>query len=198
VLDAAQSLGCLPIYPEELGIAAAVSSGWKWLMGPIGTGLLFTSQQFRAKLDLVMVGPESMQQGTDYLDHAWRPFTSAKCFEYSTSPISLAAALECCVRELPLQHTVEAIAAEIFRLHDLFLAELDRARFWPVLAPSEQRSSIVSLTGPADMNAARRALLKQNVICTERGGYLRVAPHFYNTDEELARAAHLLNRFDGD
>jgi selenocysteine lyase/cysteine desulfurase len=35
--------------------------------------------------------------------------------------------------------------------------------------------------------------LKENVICTERGGYLRIAPHFYNTDEELERTAYLIN-----
>ena len=28
-------------------------------------------------------------------------------------------------------------------------------------------------------------LLKENVICTERGGYLRIAAHFYNNDEQL-------------
>ena len=193
VLDAAQSLGCLPVYPEELGIAAVVSSGWKWLMGPIGTGLLYTSEKFRRKLDLTMVGAESMQQGTDYLDHAWNPFNSAKCFEYSTSPISLAAALECCVRAVPLRYGVEAIHADILRLQDVFLAALDRSRCRPVFEPRVQRSPILSLIVPGDPNALRRALLKQNVICTERGGYLRIAPHFYNTDEEVERAAHLLN-----
>jgi selenocysteine lyase/cysteine desulfurase len=104
VLDAAQSLGALPIDVEKLKIAAVVASGWKWLLGPIGCGLLHTSPAFRQKLDLTMVGAESMQQATDYLDHTWNPFTSAKQFEYSTSPITLAAALECCVRELPLRY----------------------------------------------------------------------------------------------
>src|SRR5262245_29525743 len=46
VVDAAQSLGCLPIYPEDLQIAAVVTSGWKWLLGPIGSGLLYTSPAF--------------------------------------------------------------------------------------------------------------------------------------------------------
>jgi cysteine desulfurase/selenocysteine lyase len=193
VLDIAQSLGCLPVYPEELGIAAAVSSGWKWLMGPIGTGLMYTSENFRQKLAPVMVGAEMMQQETDYLNHDWNPHRSAKCFEYSTSPIGLAAALECCVRELPLRYTVEAIAAEIFRLQDVFLSVLDRNRFRPLFAPQEPRSSILSLIVPGDANTLRRALQKENVICTERGGYLRIAPHFYNTDEELERAAGLLN-----
>jgi selenocysteine lyase/cysteine desulfurase len=198
VLDAAQSFGALPIHPEELGIAAVVTSGWKWLMGPIGTGLLYVSEQFRHKLELSMVGAESMQQGTDYLDHAWNPFPSAKCFEYSTSPIALAAALECCVRELPLGHGVEAIRAEIFRLQDMFLAALDHAKFRPVFAHPEQRSTIIALTAPQDVNIARRALLKEGVICTERGGYLRIAPHFYNTEEELDRTAQLLNRLGGN
>jgi len=193
VIDAAQSLGSLPIYPEDLH-AAVVSSGWKWLMGPIGSGLLHTSPKFRAKLELAMVGAESMRQGTDYLDHHWNPFASAKCFEYSTSPIALAAALECAVREIPLRYGVETIAREIFRLQDVFLAVLDRSRFRPVIEPSEQRTSILSLIVPGDANAVRRSLLKQNVITTERGGYLRVAPHFYNTDEEMERAALLMNQ----
>jgi selenocysteine lyase/cysteine desulfurase len=105
----------------------------------------------------------------------------------------LAAALECCVRELPLRCTVEAIAAEIFRLQDVFLSVLDPTRFRPLFAPQEQRSPILSLIVPGDANTLRRALQKENVICTERGGYLRIAPHFYNTDEELERAARLLN-----
>ncbi len=32
VIDAAQGLGCLPIYPDEMGISCVASSGWKLLM----------------------------------------------------------------------------------------------------------------------------------------------------------------------
>ena len=192
VLDVAQSLGCVPIDVEKLGIAAAVSSGWKWLMGPMGTGLLYTSAKFRQKLDPVLVGPETMQQGTDYLDHTWNPLSSAKCFEYSTSPIAIAAALECCVRELPLRYGVEAIHAEIVRLQDVFLQALDQAQIPPLFTAAKNRSSILSLIVP-DARSMCRALLKDNVICTERGGYLRIAPHFYNTEDDMERVARLLN-----
>jgi cysteine desulfurase / selenocysteine lyase len=192
VLDVAQSLGCLPIDVEKLGIAAAVSSGWKWLMGPMGTGLLYTSARFRQKLDPVLVGAETMQQGTDYLDHSWNPFSTAKCFEYSTSPIAIAAALECCVRELPLRYGVEAINAEIVRLQEVFLQALDQARIRPLFSAANDRSSILSLIVP-DARSMCRALLKENVICTERGGYLRIAPHFYNTEDDMERVARLLN-----
>lgn len=193
VLDVAQSLGCLPIDPEALRISALTSSGWKWLMGPIGSGLLYTSAQFRAKLDLTMVGAETMRQGTNYLDHSWEPYASAKCFEYSTSPIALAAALECCLREVFLPYGMNAIEAEIYCLQEVFLSVLDRTRFRLAFEPETLRTPILSLIVPGDVNALRRALLKQHVICTERGGYLRVAPHYCNTDEEVERAAHFIN-----
>ncbi len=192
VLDVAQSVGCVPFYPEELHVAAAVSSGWKWLLGPMGTGLCYTSEQFRARLEPVLVGADTMRQGTDYLDHTWAPHASARQFEYSTVPITLAAALACCLRELPLRHGVEAIAAEIARLQDVFLAKLDRDRIRPVFAAGTPRSPIISLAVP-DAAGVARAMLRENIILTERGGYLRVAPHFYNTEDEVERAAGLLN-----
>jgi cysteine desulfurase/selenocysteine lyase len=198
VLDVAQSLGCLPVYPEKLGVAAVVSSGWKWLMGPIGTGLLYTSEQFRQKLNLVMVGADTMKQGANYLEHTWNPHDCSKAFEYSTSPISLAAALECCIRELALNGTMEEIAAEVWRLQDVFLTVLDRSKCTPVLPEPEQKSSILSLQVQGDANVLRQELRAENVICTVQGSYLRIAPHFYNTDDQLEQAAHRLNRIARD
>src|SRR5690606_1233177 len=56
VIDAAQSLGSLPIFPDEMGIAAVAASGWKWLMGPVGSGLLYTSPAFRDRIATTMAG----------------------------------------------------------------------------------------------------------------------------------------------
>lgn len=194
VIDAAQSLGALPVYPEEYNISAVVSSGWKWLMGPVGTGLMYTSPAFRNRLRDVMVGAELMVQGTDYLDHSWHPHHTAKRFEYSTSPITLAAALEGCITELALRYTPEKISAELFRLQDLVVDLLDRDRFTPLLFPRHPRSTILSLICKNhDPEKIEEALINKNIICTSRGGYLRVAPHFYNTEEEIQKAVSTLN-----
>jgi selenocysteine lyase/cysteine desulfurase len=194
ILDAAQSLGCLPIDADALGLAAVVSSGWKWLMGPIGTGVFFTSKALRDKLDLTLVGAETMQQGTDYLDHTWAPVSTARAFEYSTSPIALAAALETCIRELPLRYGLKAIEAELYRLQDVFLDRIKSSSVRPAFLPP-QRTPILSLNVPGDVNALRRELFKQKVITTERGGYLRIAPHIHNTDAEMERAAEWIVQF---
>lgn len=196
VVDAAQSLGSLPIYPEKYNISALASSGWKWLMGPLGTGLLYTSEKFRTKLKEVMVGAELMIQGTDYLNHSWHPHLTAKRFEYSTSPISLAAALDVCIKKLPLCYKPEKIQAELFRLQDLIVDLLDRDRFTPLLFPKKHRSSILSVFCSRDKDdpkAIERALTEKGIVCSSRGGYIRFAPHFYNTDEEIRRAVSTLN-----
>ncbi|MFC1523682.1 aminotransferase class V-fold PLP-dependent enzyme, partial [Thermodesulfobacteriota bacterium] len=193
VIDAAQSLGCLPVYPEEYHISAVVASGWKWLLGPIGTGLLYVSEAFREKLGHVMVGAETMVQGMDYLNHAWQPHSTAKRFEYSTQPLSLAAALETCIREVFLRYHPEQIRAEVYRLQDVFLTTLDRDTYSPVRFDEPHRSGILSLICGAEPELLEKKLLEKGLICSSRGGYLRVAPHFYNSDEEMVRAAELLN-----
>ena len=193
VIDAAQSLGSLPVYPEESNISAIASSGWKWLLGPVGTGLLYTSEQFRNKLGHVLVGAEVMVQGTDYLDHTWQPHHSARRFEYSTSPVCLAAALKACIEKIPLHYGPENIRQEVFRLQDIVLEHLDRSRFTPVEFPAEHRSGILSVVCRDDPDLIVKAMERNGVICSSRGGYLRLAPHFYISDEEIQRAVFLLN-----
>lgn len=192
VIDAAQSLGSLPVYPENDNVAAIVASGWKWLMGPLGTGIMCTSEEFREKIEPVMVGAEVMRQGMNYLDHSWDPHRSAKRFEYSTSPISLAAALEVCITDLVLSSGVDNIRAEIVRLQDIFMRQLDQDRYQPMLYPDVHRSGILSIVCPEPDMVVQR-LLERGIVCSSRGGYLRIAPHFYNTEEEMVRAAAALN-----
>lgn len=192
VIDAAQSLGALPVHPEEYNISAVVSSGWKWLMGPLGTGIMYTSEEFRAKLSDVMVGAELMLQGTDYLNHSWHPHTTAKRFEYSTSPISLAAALERCIKDLPDPGKTRD---ELFRLQDLIINLLDPDRFTPVLFPGQHRSSILSvICRQDDPQKIEKRLRKKGIVISERNGYLRFAPHFYNTEDEISKALYSLDQ----
>jgi selenocysteine lyase/cysteine desulfurase len=194
VLDVAQSLGAVPVYPEEYHISAVVSSGWKWMLGPVGTGLMYTSESFRAKLNDVSVGAEVMLQGTDYLNHSWHPHDTAKRFEYSTSPLSLAAALEVSIRELAGTYKPEMIRTELLRLQDLFIGLLDPSRYRPVIFDPPSRSAILGViclkTHPETIVDT---LEKKKIVFTARGGYLRFAPHFYNTEEEIEETVSILN-----
>ncbi len=192
VVDAAQSLGCMPVYPEELGIAAVASAGWKWLHGPFGIGVFYTSAAFREKLALTQVGAETMQQGFAFTDLSWNPHPSAKRFEYSSSPIALTSALNTVVREVHNRYTPEAIFAEILRLQDHFLQKLDNPGLVPLVWDRRNRSGILSVYCP-DLEEVMTRLQEARIISTPRGGLLRVAPHFHNTEEDLEHLAGVLN-----
>jgi selenocysteine lyase/cysteine desulfurase len=97
VIDAAQSLGCMPVYPEACNVAAVASAGWKWLLGPVGAAVFYTRPDFRDKIAITQVGVETMLQTYNFLDLSWAPNPTARRFEYSTSPIQLVAGLATCL-----------------------------------------------------------------------------------------------------
>lgn len=196
IVDAAQSLGCLPLFPEENHIAAIASSGWKWLLGPVGSGLLYTSPALREKLGHVLVGAETMRQGQEYLDHRWQPHTTAKRFEYSTASLSLVGALGICLAECHLRQGIEEIRDRIMTHIDLLRANLDPGRFTPLRFPGRNRSGILSLqcSKDKDLDLLGRDLFEHGLVLSPRGGYLRLAPHFYLSEEEILRAAEILNK----
>jgi selenocysteine lyase/cysteine desulfurase len=195
VLDAAQSLGALPLEPDRHGVAAVAAPGWKWLLGPIGSGLMYTSPAFRDKLEHVVVGAETMTQGTDYLDHAWAPHRTAKRFEYATASPALVAALEASISEIHLRYGVDAIREEILRLLDLLTDQLDPALFVPVRHPPGNRSGILCvLSRRRPPEELVEGLLGRGFVTSARAGYVRVAPHFFVTDEEIGRLAEAMNQ----
>ena len=171
VLDAAQSLGALPLMPARLGIAAVAASGWKWLRGPIGTGLMYTSADLRSRLAHVVVGAESMRQGADYLDHTWAPHASAKRFEYATASPALVAALEASIAEI-LREDVATIRARLWRLQDTLIERLDPALYEPLLFAEANRSGILALRCARPPEQLVAALAQAGFAATARGGYL--------------------------
>lgn len=193
IVDGAQSLGCLPVYPEEYNIAAVASSGWKWLMGPFGAGVMYTSENFRSKLRLTMGGPGMMKQGLNYLDHTWDPHTDGRMFEFSAAPWDHIAALETVISQVFLKNTMEDIRDEIFRLQDIFLGQINRDLVNYHLPPVEHRSGIITMKINTDPQRTMMKMYERGVVITGPTGVLRLAPHFYMRDDQLLMAADVLN-----
>jgi cysteine desulfurase / selenocysteine lyase len=195
VIDAAQSLGCLPLYPEEYGIACVAASGWKWLLGPLGSSVMYTSPEFRSKIAITMTGADHMQQGTEYLDHNWNPVGSGQKFEYSTVAYALLDGLSAAVEEIFLANSMEQIWQHNLAMQELALERLDMSLYQPVVHTPDHRSGILSLIpkhGTAPSIAAD--LDRQRITITARDGYLRFAPHLCTTQAEVLAAVEALNQ----
>ena len=102
--------------------------------------------------------------------------------------------------ELLLTYGIENIAAELLRKRALLVPEL-QAKGYAVLggsAPPENASGIVTFYKPdADMPALHAKLAEANIVTSLRASragqrYIRLSPHFYNTDAELHRVLELL------
>ncbi len=193
VVDCAQSLGCLPVYPEEYGISAVVASGWKWLMGPKGSALLYTAEAFREKITATMAGPALMRQGLDYLDHTWAPHADGRKFEYSTLPWDHLSAMTVLLQQIFLANPIEDIRTEVLRLQDIFLENVHSEKLRFFRFSPQNRSGILAARYQGDTKKIVAALAERGVIITAPAGYLRFAPHFYNTDEQMLIAAQHLN-----
>lgn len=192
IVDAAQSLGALPLRPAEWGVDALAASGWKWLRGPIGTGLLYTSPRLRAELRHTMAGADLMEQGEDYLNHTWRPHTDGQRFEYGTASMSQAAALAACLEDFQLRLGPGAILAAGARWRALLRAGLEAKYFHAPDFPDH--SGPILSWRVSDPEAVVRRAAAQGVTVTVRGGYLRTAPHAYQTETDLHQAIAVLNQ----
>jgi len=193
VIDGAQSVGCLPLYPKEYNVSAVAVSCWKWLMGPFGTGLLYTSPRFREKIEITMAGASSMQQGLEYLDHTWNPHVDGRKFEYSTLSWEHLAALNGLLKNVFLRYSMDDIRAEVLRLQDIFLEHLDPDLFNPLLFPDANRSGILALLPKKNAGELVERLTKHRIVVTLRSEYIRIAPHFYLGDDDMKRAAECFN-----
>jgi selenocysteine lyase/cysteine desulfurase len=102
--------------------------------------------------------------------------------------------------ELLSEVGVDVISREIVRKREWFVPELE-AKGYVVLNAKPQRanaSGIITFFKPnADIGELHALLERHNVITNlrvDRKGqkYIRVSPHFYNTDAELHRVLELL------
>ena len=164
------------------------------MMGPVGTGVLYTSPEFRDKIEITMSGADQMKQDTEYLDHTWNPHSTGQKFEYSTVTYAALDGLSVGIEKLFLPQSLESIRDRNFELQDLALNSLDLSKYQPIALRPENRSGILSLipkTKPA--SEISQLLDQQNIIITPRDGYLRFAPHFCTTEQEVQQAVQALN-----
>jgi selenocysteine lyase/cysteine desulfurase len=196
-LDAIQTLGAFPTTVEHMDFLAA--DAHKWLLGPCGAGLLYVRRELQEKLNPPVYGWHNVKNPNFVAQEqiVFRP--GAVKFEAGTHNliglVGLVAAME-----LALEIGIKNIAAELLRKRALLVPAL-QAKGFTVLnadAKPENAGGIVSfLSAGKDLAALHKSLAEAGVIASLRGDrqgrdYIRLSPHFYNTDEELNRALELL------
>ena len=196
-LDAIQTLGAFPTTVEHVDFLAA--DAHKWLLGPCAAGILYVRRELQEKLNPPIYGWHNVKNPNFVAQEQIVFRSGAVKYEAGTQNllglVGLIAAME-----LALEIGVDNIAAELLRKRALLVPALQKKDFTVLNAEvkPENAGGIVSFFQPGkDLTALNQKLSEAGIVAslrTDRKGqnYIRLSPHFYNTDAELQRVLELL------
>lgn len=184
VVDAYQSIGVVPFDVAALDVDVVLGGAHKWLCGAIDSAFAYVRPEVVRSLEPAAGGwmagrdPFSFTTGQGFGDGAARLNAGTPA---PLPPLTSREGLRI-VRTIGVHRIRRLSIARTTRIID----RADSAGI-TVATPrdSEARAGVVNLTFPRSAEVVR-ALGRDGFICSHRRG-ARIAPHFYNTDEEVER-----------
>jgi selenocysteine lyase/cysteine desulfurase len=191
LVDAYQSGGQVPIDVREADADVLVTGPLKWLLGGPGLAYLYVRQSLIERLVPRIAGwfGAESQFGFDITEFEFKH--DARRFELGTPSLPTVHAA------LGGQSIIDEVGMPAIRDRNRSLTErliaAVRANGFNVrcAAQPNARSAIV-MVAHDDPGAAVAALSARNIIVDWRPGYVRVSPHFYNTEAEIDAVAAAL------
>jgi cysteine desulfurase / selenocysteine lyase len=196
-VDAMQGLGVFPLDVRREGVDALYCGAAKWLLGLQGVAFLYVRSDLAAGLELAMPGWRSMLDMWDFVNYE-QPYTpELSRFEGGTPNFLGALSLATSIEFLQRHDVRSAVASHVLALTDRLCEELQRAGARLSTLRGEGISSgIVTFSMPGcDSIALGRELQRHDIVTTYRASGIRIAPHGYNTFDEIDCLLNALSQY---
>jgi L-cysteine/cystine lyase len=187
LVDAAQSVGVLPLNLIESGVDFYAFTGHKWWCGPEGLGGLYVSAEALADLHPVFIGWRGIAAGTNGKLFGWK--SGSQRYEIATSAYPLYAGLRSAIA---LQHewgTIEERYAEICRLSKYLWERLSELPDVECLRTSAPEAGLVSFRLSNGMPHKKLVdlLEKQGIMVRTilNPDCVRACVHYFTTEAEI-------------
>jgi selenocysteine lyase/cysteine desulfurase len=196
-VDGIQTLGAFPTRVNQIDFLAA--DAHKWLLGPCAAGVMFVRKSMQERLRPMVYGWHNVRSPNFVAQEQIVYPPDARRYEAGSANLLGVVGLHAAL-ELLSEVGVEAISRELLRKRNWVVPAL-QAKGYTILqadAPPEHQSGIVSFFKPdVDLAALHQKLIDARIVTSlraDRSGqrYIRLSPHFYNTDAELQRVLELL------
>jgi kynureninase len=198
VLDVYQGAGTVPMDLEAWKADFAVGGSVKWLCGGPGAGYLYVRPDLAGTLRPSFIGWAAHESPFEFATGAVRYASGPERFQSGTPNVpSLYSARA--GYEIVAEIGVQAIRARSLALTRR-LMDAARAAGFRLNTPDadHERGGSVIVDVP-NGEAAAAELIRRGVIIDHRpGAGIRMAPHFYNTEEEIDRAIATLVEIAGE
>ncbi|HUF25598.1 MAG TPA: aminotransferase class V-fold PLP-dependent enzyme [Gemmatimonadaceae bacterium] len=187
VLDSFHAAGVIPVDVKALGVDFLTGGVLKWLCGGPGSCFLYASPEASARLAPALTGWQAHARPFAFEDEMEYASGAARWLGGTPAIPALFAAVE--GPRIVRRAGIGAIRAKSIRQTSR-LIELADARGHRVSAPrpAERRGGTVALDVPHAHEVARWLLSKDIVVDYRPNAGIRIAPHFYTSDDEIERA----------
>ena len=195
VLDLSQSLGALPVDLARWQPDFIAAVGYKWLLGTAGLAWLWVAPRWRdAGIAIEQHWSARDPEVWEFApDRSPRPRPGARRFDAGgiTDPLRVAMADAALIQ---LQDWgVENIRERLHELTAAFDTALDAHGLSAWKTPGHApHFTALRAPDPAQLRAVADALHRERVICTQRAGLLRIAPHLHVGTDDMRRVARIV------
>lgn len=202
VVDAIQGLGAATLDVHACNIDILACGGQKWLLSPWGTGFVYVREELIRQLEPSVVGWMATRGSEDFsrlVDYDFTYYDDARRFEVITLPYQDFAGFNASL-ELLLELGPDAVERHIVGLVELAVEWAMSRNDVRLVTPAEgaRRAGIVAMVPRGDVRAASERMTRAKISHSLREGSIRLAPHCYNTaDEVRAALAVMVGERDG-
>ena len=191
-LDAYHSVGVLRVDVRAIGADFLTGGVLKWLCGGPGGCFLWVRPDVGATLAPTLTGwqahrhPFAFEPAMSYADDAWRWLGGTPAI-----PALFAATAG---PQLLREAGMDAVRAKSLRQTSALIALAD-ARGFAITAPraADRRGGTVAFDVPHAREVAQALLARDVIVDYRPGAGIRVAPHFYTSDDELDAAVQAID-----
>jgi selenocysteine lyase/cysteine desulfurase len=194
VVDAIQAVGQLPVDVVKTPVDFLACGAQKWLLSPWGTGFLYVRRELIREFPPTFAGWASFRGTDDYsrlTSYDPEPWPDARRFEIITLPAQDFAAMNVALRLL-LGIGVEEVQRHIRDISSP-LGAWAKSGAGTISSPTGRHGSGITCIRPmGDVAEAYRRVSAAGISCSLREGSIRLAPHLFNTREEIERVVEVV------
>jgi selenocysteine lyase/cysteine desulfurase len=194
VVDATQSLGAMPLALDDVKPDFLVAAGYKWLLSPYGSGLLYVAEQWRdaRPLEESWQARDNARNFAALADYSETYAPGARRFDVGEkcTPTILPGVIA--ALEQIRAWGVANIAASLSKVNGRIAAHLEQLGF-RLPEESQRCPHMIGAELPAGCaNDLVARLHARNIFISQRANSVRIAPHLHVTDRDIDRLLEAL------
>ena len=184
-VDAIQGLGAVRLDAEKYNIDFLASGTQKWLLGLQGLAFIYVRKELQDKMKSAPIGWLAVKDAWKLLDFDLTTKGTAERFQPGTLNNLGIYAFNSAMK-LFEKFRFDEIEKQVLSNSKYFITELEKIGYKSQLnnLPEKHLSGIVSFKSENGQKIFE-ILSQKKIVCSLREGYIRFAPHFYNTKQEI-------------